>query len=159
MPASEASEEYEEWAPSLLKRWDALMEGKNRDGKLYTAFLRFALKWYDIPAEARAEWRKNKRGSEKHLALRIHYTRVARTMEEMRRKLAEIREITSAFPPYWFDIEWPNGSITYGANAVWERAYWNGPGYFHDVMCVGKGSVPYMPMDVRAHIESHMESF
>ena len=64
--------EYEDWSPSLLHRWDALMEGNKRDGKSYTAFLRFAVKLYGIPADVRAVWRKNKWDWEKHLALYIN---------------------------------------------------------------------------------------
>ena len=51
-----SDDEYEEWSPSVLKRWGALMERQERDGKHYTAFLRFALKCYDIPATVKAIW-------------------------------------------------------------------------------------------------------
>ena len=48
-----SDDEYEEWSPSVLKRWGALMERQERDAKHYTAFLRFALKCYDIPAKSK----------------------------------------------------------------------------------------------------------
>ena len=91
---------HKKTARRLLHRWDALMEGNKRDGKSYAAFLRFAVKLYGIPADVRAVWRKNKWDWEKHLALYIRYYGSARTMEEMRLKVAGIRKITSAFPHF-----------------------------------------------------------
>ena len=96
-----SDDEYEEWSQSVLKRWGALMERRgdgnfvNSIGKQYTAFLRFALKCYDIPAKAKAIWRKNKRGSGKHLALQIEYFGGARTVDvhvrRLRAKLGDSR--------------------------------------------------------------------
>ena len=70
----------------------------------------------------------------------------------MRLKVAEIRKITSSFPPYPFDIEWHDHSIKYNPHAVWERSECNGPTYFHDLMCIEKGNVLYMPPEIRSHI-------
>ena len=144
--------QYEEWAPSVLQRWDALMKGNKRDGKQYTAFLRFALDLYGIPAQVRAVWRKDKRGSGKHLALYIFYWGSARNKDDMRRKLADIREIEDAFPCYRFGIEWHMCSIKYNSLLIFDTDSRNGPSYFHDLMCIGKGSVPYLPHEIRDRI-------
>ena len=100
-----SDEEYEEWSPSVLKRWGALMERQERDGKHYTAFLRFALKCYGIPANVKAIWTKKKRGSGKLLELQIEYVGGARTAEEMRRKHGD--KLDGVF----FDIDAPEDSI------------------------------------------------
>ena len=147
-----SDDEYDEWFPSVLKRWDALMEREERNGKLYTAFLRFALKCYDIPAKVKAIWTKVKRGSGKFLELQIEYIGRARTTEEMFRKHGEIREIMSAFPPYMCNIEY-GGDIKYYPRKIWELNECNGPTYFQDLMCIGKGSIPHIPRDVRALIK------
>ena len=147
-----SDDEYDEWFPSVLKRWDALMEREERNGKLYTAFLRFALKCYDIPAKVKAIWTKVKRGSGKFLELQIEYIGRARTTEEMFRKHGEIREFVSAFPPFMCNIEY-DGDIKYYPRKIWERNEFNGPTYFQDLMCIGKGTVPYIPRDVRALIK------
>ena len=147
-----SDDEYEEWSPSVLKRWDALMERPDRDGKHYTAFLRFALKCYDIPAKVKAIWTKKKRGSGRLLELQIEYVGRARTTEEMFRKHGEIREIVSAFPPCTCNIEYDN-DIKYYPKRIWELCEFNGPTYFQDLMCIGKGSIPYIPRDVRALIK------
>lgn len=149
----ESEDEYEEWAPSVLKRWDALVLKKG-DAKEYTAFLRFTLKVYKIPARVKAVWRKNKRGSGKHMSLYIRYHGRARTMKDLEWKLGEIREITSAFPPYRFDIDFPYGEISYSPGLVWERNKFNGRTYFNDLMSIGKENIPYIPPEIRAKIMS-----
>ena len=54
MDSDNESVEYEEWLPTVLQRWDALVADPNRlracNAKKYTAFLRFAFKSYSIPA-------------------------------------------------------------------------------------------------------------
>ena len=144
--AEESSDgEYEEWSPVVLKRYDAV-----RGGKEYAAFLRYTLKHYDIPAEVKVVWRKGGR-SYKQMWLQIHYCGVARTKEEMRDKMEEVREIYRAFPPYEIEYDYV---IKYFPYRVWELCEWNGPTYFHDLMCVGNGNIPYIPRDVRALIKS-----
>ena len=46
----ESDSDFEEWLPSVLKRWAAFTEGGEGNAKRYTAFLRFVFKAYSIPA-------------------------------------------------------------------------------------------------------------
>ena len=78
-------------------------------------------------------------------------------MEDMKAKLAEIREIVWEFKPAQFNIQYDyyRGSITYSPRLIWDRHPYNGPTYFRDLMSVGKGNVPYIPSDVRKLIVGH----
>ena len=156
MDSNNESVEYEEWLPKVLKRWDALIADTNRDARKYTAFLRFAFKSYDIPATAQV--RKIRKGSSYHYALKIEYLGAARTMQDMRVKLAEIREIVWEFKrPAQFNIQYDyyKGGITYSPCLIWEQNERNGPTYFRNLMSVGKGDVPYLPSDIRTLIVGH----
>ena len=149
----EPSDEYEEWLPSVIKRWDAF-EGGEKSGKHYTAFLRFVFRAYTIPARTYTRWvnNNNRPRSNKHLALQILYDGDARTMSEMRENFREVWDITSAFPPppcvlYEYNIR-------YSASQVWERNARNGPAFARMCMCVGKGKIPYIPPELREVIIS-----
>ena len=145
------AEDDEDWAPAIMKRWESLEKEPIMTGKHYTAFVRFAIKHYDIPASVRVVWRKDKRGSNKHPSLFVAYYGGARTRVEMSRKLRETRNIMLAFPPPP-TVDWPYCRIRFYPDKIWECSKWNGSRFFHDVMCVGKGTVPYLPPDIRAHI-------
>jgi hypothetical protein len=157
MDSDNESVEYEEWLPKVLKRWDALIADPNRDAKKYTAFLRFAFKSYDIPATTYIRRMNNNnrpRSKYKHLMLHICYNGRTRSMEEMRERFREVREIVYAFDPIRCGVEYDT-VIRYSNSQVWERDPYNGPTYFRDLMSVGKGVVPYMPSDIRKLIVGH----
>ena len=65
-------------------------------------------------------------------------------------KHEEIWEIISRFriPPA---LEY-NYDINYNMSLIWERRTSNGPSYVRMVMCVGKGTIPYMPPELRMAI-------
>ena len=139
-----ADSEYEEWKPSVIEGWNAFKNGK-ADAKQYTAFLRFVFKAYNIPARAHIRWmnRSNK-------CLQILYDGRARTMDEMRGYVDEIWEIIRAFrTPRGLVYEW---DVKYNKSQVWERKESNGPAYARMCMCVGKGTMPYMPPELREAI-------
>lgn len=154
MESDNESVEYEEWLPKVVKRWDTLMAGPNRDGKQYAAFLQFAFKSYDIPAKAQVRRIGLRTSHSFNYALKIEYLGAARTMEDMNAKLAEIREIVWEFKPAQFNIQYDcyKGRITYSPRLIWELNKRNGPAFFRDLMSVGKGNVPYMPNDIRKQI-------
>ena len=139
----------EEWLPKVLKRWNALIADPKGDAKRYSAFLRFTFKSYGIPA--RAHIRKILRGFfSYHHTLRIEYVGSVRTMEDMRKALDEIRDIVRQFKPYGtIEYDYCRGLVYYDTASIWERDKRKGPTYFWNVMCVGKGDVPYLPSDVR----------
>ena len=64
--------------------------------------------------------------------------------------------IRSGMPIIEFSEEqiWANvrPSKTWGCDRSTLPAQWAGPSYFQDLMCVGKGNVPYMPREIREHI-------
>ena len=139
-----ADSEYEDWKPSVIERWNAFKNGQ-ADAKQYTAFLRFVFKAYNIPARAHIRWmnRSNK-------CLQILYDGQAGTMDEMRGYFDEIRDIIRAFQtPCDLAYEW---NVKYNDFQVWERKASNGPAYARMAMCVGKGTMPYMPPELREAI-------
>ena len=139
--------EYEDWLPTVIKKWDKLVMDTNRNGKKYTAFLRFVFKSYYISARVLIRWRKNNNNN-KHLALLVYYDGYTRTMNSMREQFQEIRDIIYAFDPMKCRVEYDT-SIKYNNVQIWERNAWNGPTYFRDLVCIGKGVVPYMPREIR----------
>ena len=147
------SESGEAWAPEVLKHWGDLAATRNMPGreKRYVAFLRCAFKLYRLPVQANLVWKSNKGWKYSHLSL--CYRGSTRTMAAMEDQHAEIREIATVFPPEEFGIDWAWGGIAYDTSAVWEKCEWNGREYFHDISCIGKGDVPYLPPDIRAHIQ------
>ena len=52
-------------------------------------------------------------------------------------------------PPFDIDWDFAAAPIKSDRNRVWERNKVNGPTYFKDIMCIGKGNVPYMPREMR----------
>ena len=144
----------EDWAPELVDRYDKLL-AERAGPKQYTAFLRAAFKTYSIPARPHFRWRKNKRGSEKHCALGISYDGSARTMKEMKERFDEVREIAYHFSAHRLGIEY-DGTIVYHRDQVWERDERNGAAYLCALMCVGKGAVPYLPVELREAVLDRM---
>ena len=144
----ESDSDFEEWLPSVLKRW-AAFEGGEGNAKRYTAFLRFVFKAYSIPARVYTRWMGRKRRCQ---TIQVRYYGRARTMEEMQMKHEEIWEIISRFriPPA---LEY-NYDINYNTSLIWERKTSNGPAYLRMVMCVGKGTIPYMTPELRMAITS-----
>ena len=47
------------------------------------------------------------------------------------------------------EYDYCRGLVYYDTASIWERDKRKGPTYFWNVMCVGKGDVPYLPSDVR----------
>ena len=137
-PGDEQSDgEVEEWLPSVLKRWEAV-----ENAKQYTAFLRFAFEVYGIPARA-----YSRRNSRKYLVLQVVYAGQTRTMQEMREKFHEVWDLIYAFPrPCGLGY---NCNIKYYPLRVWEQCPHNGLAYARMVMCVGKGTMPYLPPELR----------
>ena len=146
----ESDGEYEEFLPSVIMRWNAFEEGE-KNAKQYTAFLRFVFNVYNIPARVHIRWMNQKRRrSNKCQVLQILYDGRARTMKEMRDKFEEIWEITRAFPTP-LGLEYP--CIKYSAaSQIWEKKRSNGLVYARMVMCVGKGTMPYLPAEIRKAI-------
>ena len=149
----QSDSEYEEWLPAVIKRWNAF-EGGETNAKQYTAFLRFVFKAYSIPARVCIRWmnQNNRPRSNKCRVLQILYDGRARTMEEMRGNFEEIWDIISAFPtPRGLEYQY---NVKYNSSQIWERRASNGPAYARMVMCVGKGTMPYMPPELREAIIS-----
>ena len=114
------TEPAEEWLPKVLQQWDAFMADPNRNAKKYTAFLRFAFKSYAIPATARVRKIKTA-GRSYHHALNIEYQGGARTMDDMKAKLDEVRELVWRFKAYGIvTYDYCRGSITYSHLQIWE---------------------------------------
>ena len=129
---SESEYEEEEWLPCVLKRWNALivdpkyLKDTQRDGKKYSAFLRFVFKSYDIDATARI-----RKGRNRHYdiyTLKIEYTGQVRTIKQLKTRCDEIREIVRAFEPTQCDVEYDyfRGQIEYSPLLIWERNPRNG---------------------------------
>ena len=152
-----------EWMPSVMKRWDAF-EGGDKNAKEYTAFLRFVLKAYMIPA--RVNIRPNQNGWKKYYilesiprikcqVLQIKYDGRGRTMDAMRDNINEIWKIIWAFPVQSFatsrEYEW---EVKYDDPQIWERNRCNGRAYARMAMCVGKGDMSYLPAELREKILS-----
>ena len=73
-------------------------------------------------------------------------------MEEMRGNFEEIWEIILALPtPRGLEYQY---NVKYNPSQIWERRASNGPAYARMVMCVGKGTMPYMPPELREAIIS-----
>ena len=71
------------------------MEDPNRDGKKYSAFLRFVFKRYDLDATARVYRLRNYYTHYADYTLKIEYTGEARTMKQLRTRFDEIRQMDS----------------------------------------------------------------
>ena len=147
----ESDIEYEEWLPSVINKWNTYGLGE-KNAKQYTAFLRFVFKAYGIPARTHIRWmnQNSRPRSNKCQVLQVLYDGRTKTMDEMREKFKEIWEIISAFPtPSGLEYEY---DIKYNSSQIWERRTLNGPLYARMVMCVGKGSMPYIPREIREAI-------
>ena len=78
-------------------------------------------------------------------------------MEETREDMDELRDIICRFAPERCDVAPPPAlAIHYNPMNIWEKDWWNSRHYFRDVMSVGKGSVPYLPSDLREIILADM---
>ena len=156
------SDDGEPWKPEVLARWDALLSSLETlppwsCGTRYTAFLRYVFKRYNIEAKVGAPWVKSKRGGKHHRQLKVTCLRRTRTMEETREDMDELRDIICRFAPERCDVAPPPAlAIHYNPMNIWEKDWWNSRHYFRDVMSVGKGSVPYLPSDLREIILADM---
>ena len=145
----------DEWKPGVLFRWAALLSEEGRDGKRYTAFLRYVFKRYNIKAQVCIRWVKSKRGGSKHQQLKVTCLSRTKTMDEMREDMAELREVIMRFDPEKCNVAAPPVmSIHYNPMNIWEKNPMYGRDYFRDLMSVGKGSVPYLSRDIREIIRA-----
>ena len=145
---AELESNIEEWLPSVMNKWNAFQESKTT-AKQYTSFLRFVFKAYGIPARTYIRWMDQ---NSRHQVLQVLYDGRTKTMDEMREMFEEIWDIISAFPrPPELEYEY---NIKYTNSQIWERRASNGPVYARMAMCVGKGSIPYMPPEIREAILS-----
>ena len=165
----ESDSEYEEWMPSVIKRWNTFERG-DKNEKKYTVFLRFVFKAYMIPARVNIRrigphgyvMNKKRIPRNKSQTLQNQYDGRARTMDAIRDNIKEIWKIIWAFPVQYFatGLEYPyeysllQREVKYDDPQIWGLNRCNGRAYARMAMCVGKSDMSYLPADLREKILS-----
>ena len=132
--------EYEDWLPAVLNAY----ENHSSWGKHHAAFLRFCFAQYNIPVTVYTRKTAVVRGRN-YYTIHITLTKYCRTHHQKRVLLDDIHEICTAFR---YDSD-TTCKVYATSGCVWEANPAKGLQYFLDVMCIGLGSVPWMPKEIR----------